>query len=283
MQEHVDASYAAASARDPRVPPGEQGRRLQNARSRRATAAHPGVPGHRDPPSGAGLRETFTVRKVSFGVGVEADLPRPQPGVDQHPGRHHAATYAARSLACTCVFPRGKAPRKIKKRRDTSVRTLTGNSRSTARVWLTGPSCRDQLSPRAPRRSAHTHGAVRARPEPSAPPLMFIPGAPVAVWRSYGAAAPPDVLLLGPGGRGGHLRLRPRYVVAPFSSGVDEQTLQVGDRIRLTGSPHPVAQPMLSAGTLSCSTDPDVAVWGKGTGDYVKRVIGLPGRRAPCP
>ncbi len=37
---------------------------------------------------GSGARETFTVRKVSFGVGVETDLPRPLADHRPDRGRH---------------------------------------------------------------------------------------------------------------------------------------------------------------------------------------------------
>ncbi len=64
---------------------------------------------------GAGLRETFTVRKVSFGVGVERTLPLHSPVLDRieivtRGAVRRAKLYYLRDL-------RGKAA-KIKERRD---------------------------------------------------------------------------------------------------------------------------------------------------------------------
>ncbi|HEV3381461.1 MAG TPA: 50S ribosomal protein L19 [Trebonia sp.] len=66
---------------------------------------------------GGGLRETFTVRKVSYGVGVERTFPLHSPSIDKIEtvtrGRvRRAKLYYLRDL-------RGKAAR-IKERRDTS-------------------------------------------------------------------------------------------------------------------------------------------------------------------
>jgi large subunit ribosomal protein L19 len=67
---------------------------------------------------GGGLRETFTVRKVSYGVGVERTFPVHSPSIDKiEPvtrGRvRRAKLYYLRDL-------RGKAAR-IKERRDTTA------------------------------------------------------------------------------------------------------------------------------------------------------------------
>jgi large subunit ribosomal protein L19 len=67
---------------------------------------------------GGGLRETFTVRKVSYGVGVERTFPVHSPSIDKiEPvtrGRvRRAKLYYLRDL-------RGKAAR-IKERRDNSA------------------------------------------------------------------------------------------------------------------------------------------------------------------
>jgi large subunit ribosomal protein L19 len=67
---------------------------------------------------GGGLRETFTVRKVSYGVGVERTFPVHSPSIDKiEPvtrGRvRRAKLYYLRDL-------RGKAAR-IKERRDTTT------------------------------------------------------------------------------------------------------------------------------------------------------------------
>jgi large subunit ribosomal protein L19 len=67
---------------------------------------------------GGGLRETFTVRKVSYGVGVERTFPLHSPSIDKiEPvtrGRvRRAKLYYLRDL-------RGKAAR-IKERRDTTT------------------------------------------------------------------------------------------------------------------------------------------------------------------
>ena len=67
---------------------------------------------------GGGLRETFTVRKVSYGVGVERTFPLHSPSIDKiEPvtrGRvRRAKLYYLRNL-------RGKAAR-IKERRETTV------------------------------------------------------------------------------------------------------------------------------------------------------------------
>jgi large subunit ribosomal protein L19 len=64
---------------------------------------------------GSGLRETFTVRKVSFGVGVERTYPVNSPGVDRveivtRGDVRRAKLYYLRNL-------RGKAA-KIKEKRD---------------------------------------------------------------------------------------------------------------------------------------------------------------------
>jgi large subunit ribosomal protein L19 len=67
---------------------------------------------------GGGLRETFTVRKVSYGVGVERTFPVHSPSIDRIEtvtrGRvRRAKLYYLRDL-------RGKAAR-IKERRDTTA------------------------------------------------------------------------------------------------------------------------------------------------------------------
>jgi large subunit ribosomal protein L19 len=67
---------------------------------------------------GGGLRETFTVRKVSYGVGVERTFPVHSPSIDKIEvatrGRvRRAKLYYLRDL-------RGKAAR-IKERRDTTA------------------------------------------------------------------------------------------------------------------------------------------------------------------
>ena len=67
---------------------------------------------------GAGVRETFTVRKVSFGVGVERTFPGHTPVIDKievvtRGDVRRAKLYYLREL-------RGKAA-KIKERRDTPV------------------------------------------------------------------------------------------------------------------------------------------------------------------
>src|ERR1700686_4777071 len=67
---------------------------------------------------GGGLRETFTVRKVSYGVGVERTFPVHSPSIDKIEavtrGRvRRAKLYYLRNL-------RGKAAR-IKERRETTV------------------------------------------------------------------------------------------------------------------------------------------------------------------
>ena len=67
---------------------------------------------------GAGVRETFTVRKVSFGVGVERTFPVHTPVIDKievvtRGDVRRAKLYYLRDL-------RGKAA-KIKERRDTPV------------------------------------------------------------------------------------------------------------------------------------------------------------------
>ena len=67
---------------------------------------------------GAGVRETFTVRKVSFGVGVERTFPVHTPGIDKievvtRGDVRRAKLYYLRER-------RGKAA-KIKERRDTSA------------------------------------------------------------------------------------------------------------------------------------------------------------------
>ena len=67
---------------------------------------------------GAGVRETFTVRKVSFGVGVERTFPVHTPVIDKievvtRGDVRRAKLYYLREL-------RGKAA-KIKERRDTPV------------------------------------------------------------------------------------------------------------------------------------------------------------------
>ncbi len=66
--------------------------------------------------SGGGVRETFTVRKVSFGVGVERTFPVHTPSIDRievvtRGDVRRAKLYYLRSL-------RGKAA-KIKEKRDT--------------------------------------------------------------------------------------------------------------------------------------------------------------------
>src|SRR5690348_18299969 len=68
--------------------------------------------------SGGGVRETFTVRKVSFGVGVERTFPVHTPVIDKievvaRGDVRRAKLYYLRDL-------RGKAA-KIKERRDTPV------------------------------------------------------------------------------------------------------------------------------------------------------------------
>lgn len=68
---------------------------------------------------GGGARETFTVRKISYGVGVERTFPVHSPSIDKievvTKGRvRRAKLYYLRSL-------RGKAAR-IKERRDTPAR-----------------------------------------------------------------------------------------------------------------------------------------------------------------
>ncbi len=68
---------------------------------------------------GGGARETFTVRKISYGVGVERTFPVHSPSIDRievvTKGRvRRAKLYYLRSL-------RGKAAR-IKERRDTPAR-----------------------------------------------------------------------------------------------------------------------------------------------------------------
>jgi large subunit ribosomal protein L19 len=68
--------------------------------------------------SGGGVRETFTVRKVSYGVGVERTFPVHSPVIEQidvvtRGAVRRAKLYYLRDL-------RGKAA-KIKERRDTST------------------------------------------------------------------------------------------------------------------------------------------------------------------
>ena len=71
----LDALDAASLRTD--IPDFRPGDTAQGARPGRRglPLPHPGVPGRVIRRQGGGLRETFTVRKVSFGVGVERTFP----------------------------------------------------------------------------------------------------------------------------------------------------------------------------------------------------------------
>ena len=52
----------------------------------RQPRAHPGLPGRCYPPSWRFFRETFTVRKISFSVGVERTFPVHSPKIEEDRG-----------------------------------------------------------------------------------------------------------------------------------------------------------------------------------------------------
>ena len=216
---------------------------------------------------GAGVRETFTVRKVSFGVGVERTFPVHTPVIDKievvtRGDVRRAKLYYLREL-------RGKAA-KIKESRDSRPPPADRGPR-----WSAHRSRYDGVADRPPSRRRHrapdrSRGALRAS-------VVLLGGRPCTDARWCG-----------------------RFVVAPFSipSGSMEQTLQVGDR--MPGRPavsyrfadveprrcRRLRRPTLGTGTARGK----VGVRGlagrtrrlrrhrRRETDYVKRVIGVGGR-----
>ena len=107
---------------------------------------------------GAGARETFTVRKVSFGVGVERTFPVHSPNIDRielftRGDVRRAKLYYLREL-------RGKAA-KIKEKRETPVRVLTAAGRGCrSLVAWRSPSSPTTGGPASPVRSGRTRPAA---------------------------------------------------------------------------------------------------------------------------
>ena len=92
---------------------------------------------------GDGVRETFTVRKVSFGVGVERTFPVHTPVIDKievvtRGDVRRAKLYYLRDL-------RGKAA-KIKEKRDTDARQVRRASSRCPTAIERAPLCRHRLA-----------------------------------------------------------------------------------------------------------------------------------------
>jgi ribosomal protein L19 len=109
---------------------------------------------------GGGIRETFTVRKVSFGVGVERTFPVHTPVIETSRSSP-AVTSAARS-STTCASCAARRPRS--RRSATTCRT---KGRRAHRARRPGRARRLRRPPRRPRRRGLTRPGVRPGWTPS--------------------------------------------------------------------------------------------------------------------
>ena len=108
---------------------------------------------------GAGVRETFTVRKQSFGVGVERTFPLHSPKIERLEVMAIGDVRRAK-----LYYLRGRVGKKARVREKQSARPAPGASWRSRRRWTpwSPPSSSRRPSPRRQRPS-------RSRPRPRAP------------------------------------------------------------------------------------------------------------------
>ena len=268
------------------------------SRSSRATA--PGSRSSRASSSaaqGGGIRETFTVRKVSFGVGVERTFPVHSPIIDQievvtRGDVRRAKLYYLRDL-------RGKAA-KIKEKRDSIPRALR---RAGLAPWQSQPRVpypRPRVSAERRRRTEYGDGGIRptGSPRPRAdrrpPPRRESSRGGGRLLDRWLACSPCVVVGPGPGVPGADLRHPVRVDGAgaagrrPGRSSPSSTTASATSSAATSSSStatvcSPPADPPAARSLARAGRDVARALGSSvGETDFVKRVIGVGGDHVVC-